>query len=303
MKPACPLILALLLLAACDSSADMPESQAAPPGVTAPVALAAAQAQPSAPAYYPAGYAEMKQAAAIFASETFGKPEESKAIAAYGNVYAIEDCQEWAENAELDQAVDRKTLALEALARRIAKHEHYLSQLYPAAVYAAALSDYERRAIEHHSLEPPPRPPEGDYESAVYLEYQEWDSRDWKLKEELAKSIEARRKELAPNAMAVEPGGGCGAGEQPYLVKTQPANGRLWVATKFAFDLCRARKLDPWDTDSCRWTELAPDKEAFLSGRYAYQARWPDGKQARGVRAFDGAPSQEGTVEVVIRRP
>ena len=78
----------------------------------------------------------------------------------------------------------------------------------------------------------------------------------------------------------------------------------MWVATKFSFDLCRARKQDPWNTGVCRWTELSPTEPSYLSGRYAYQVRWRGGPQRRGLRSFDGAqppPEGEEATEVVIR--
>jgi hypothetical protein len=251
-------------------------------------------AAPKEPDYYPAGYSEMKAAAAIFAKENFGMPGEG--------VHAIEDCQEPFENEEIDPAGDRKTLELEALARRVAKQEHFLSQLYPSEVYEQPLSDYERAALEL-ALEMPPPPDYSDPNRAENPAYDEWESKGWKLKERLANAIEERRRRLAPKARATIVGGECGAGEQPFIVKTNPADGRVWLTTKFSFDLCRARKLDPWNVEACRWTELSPEKESYLSGRYVYLAQWPGGGQRRGVRAFDGAMGEDKAVEVVIARP
>lgn len=258
------------------------------------------------PAYYPAGYAEMKQAAAIFAKENFGPFKREKTIddatGKEGIFYEVEDCQEPFESTEINTGGDPTQLALEALAREIAKREHYLSELYSPAVYQEPLRDYERKSIKHLSKAPPP-PKGDDVESPEYQRYSEWASQGEKLMEALAVELEKRRQRLEPNSIPVSVGGGCGAGEVAYLVKTEPADGRLWITTKFSFDLCRARKLDPWNTGACRWTELSPTEPAYLSGRYVYQARWRNGKRQSGIRSFDGLLDAEkgDEIHVVIK--
>jgi hypothetical protein len=289
MKLACRLALALLLAACSRSENELAQGEQPSNAVTSPTVAAAV------PAYYPPGYAEMKAAATIFARENFGSPE--------GDVYSVEDCAEGYENAEIDDVSDAKMLNLEALARRVAKHEHYLSQLFPESVYEEPLQEYERAAIALISKMPSPPVYDDGQGFVSSQDYDKWEERDWQLKEQLAAALEQRRQRLAPAAAKVAIGGECGAGEQPYIVKTQPVDGRLWMTTKFSFDLCRARKQDPWDLTSCRWTELAPDKEAYLSGRYVYLAKWRNGAARRGVRAFDGAMNAEGPVQVVIAQP
>jgi hypothetical protein len=118
----------------------------------------------------------------------------------------------------------------------------------------------------------------------------------------LAGALEQQRASVQPAAPPIAFGGDCGAGETPFIVTTDPAGGRVWLTTKFSFDLCGVRRRDPWDVGQCRWTELSPSQESYLSGRYVYQASWPDGASGRGVRAFDGAGIGDGA-EIVRIRP
>jgi hypothetical protein len=292
-------VVVLVVLGACDRPADQAAAPQDEPAVA--VTSAAAPARDD----YPPGYAEMKVAAAIFAKDTYGDfKSQNRIVDASGNevdAYAVEDCAGGFEIAEMNTGGDPRQLELEGVAREIAKHRHYLSQLYPPAVWEEPLRDYEKKSIEL-TLRMPPPPDWSDAERPENPLYDQWESQRWKLKEELAGALENNRQRLEPGEIPVTVGGECGAGEQPYLVKTEPADGRLWVTTKFSFDLCRARKLDPWNTEACRWTELSPTEPAYLAGRYVYQAQWRDGARRRGIRAFDGVPgpdSEEATVVVI----
>jgi len=124
--------VALVVLGACDRPAD----QAA-----APQNVPAVTVETSAPARddYPPGYAEMKVAAAIFAKDTYGDFKAENRVdgesGSEGAAYAVEDCAAGFEIAEMDKAGDPRELELEGAAREIAKHQHYLSQLYAPAVY------------------------------------------------------------------------------------------------------------------------------------------------------------------------
>lgn len=296
----------LILMSACSpapaddgAQSKLPVAEAAVEGSPAPAAI---------PAYYPPGYAEMKDAAAIFAKENFGKYEpieQSDDSGSYGRFYDVEDCQGPYENAEIDAGGDPRALELEAYAREIAKHRHYLSQLYQPAVFEEPLRNYERGLIEHLATMPPFPEGENDTESPEYKKYSEWSDAYWTLKRQFAEEMENRRKRLQPDSLRIDLDGGCGAGEVAYLVRTDPVEGRLWMTTKFSFDLCKARKVDPWNTEACRWTEISPSEPVFLSGRYVYQAKWPGGAQRRAVRAFDGFldPEKGDAIDVVIRAP
>ena len=112
--------------------------------------------------------------------------------------------------------------------------------------------------------------------------------REQALLKQAASEIDAARAVRQPNLPPVRAEGGCGASEEPFLIHTAPTGGRVWLATKFAFDVCRARRLDPWDRQACRWKEVDPENEAYLSGTYVYQAEWPGGAKGRGTRTLDG---------------
>lgn len=108
----------------------------------------------------------------------------------------------------------------------------------------------------------------------------------------LAAELDDVRAALAPDLQPVITEGGCGAGETQVHIRTLPEGGRSWLITRFAFDLCQARKLDPWNMEACpRWAEADPEAPMMLSGAYKWQVRWPDGDTARGDRRV--APSMD----------
>ena len=287
---------AMLLVAACNSGEEGDEAPARD-GAAANAPAAEAPADD-----YPPGYAEMKAAAKIFAAENFGafvrEPMYDDTTGEERVHYQVEDCQAPFENVELAELLETDYWR-ELLAREIAKHDHYLSQLYGRQVFEEPLRAYEQAALKRIDAMPAPPANKDDFDSPESQKYQAWEAGQWELKTGLANAIEERRKRLEPGAIPTGPGGGCGAGEQPYLVKTDPPGGRVWLTTKFSFDLCRAKRLDQWDLKSCRWTELAPDDVEYLSGRYVYQAQWGGGQSKRGIRMFDGGGDGSGETATV----
>jgi hypothetical protein len=97
-----------------------------------------------------------------------------------------------------------------------------------------------------------------------------------------AAEVEAQRQALQPDAPPIVAEGGCGAGETPHRFELQPADGEARVIRAFSFDLCAARRLNPWDTERCRgWVAVRDGGSLALSGTYRVQARWPDGRSLR----------------------
>lgn len=302
-------LAALLLVTGCEQESTPPatetDSRAEAPRTKASDAEVRAAAL--------APYSAMKLAAAQFARDNFQGYEPSfETDDSTGEEllhYAVEDCQEPFENAELAENVETKTLELERLARRIAKHEFQLSQVYDRRVFEEPLRVYEQRVLKLIDIAPP-RPRENDSydtdEQGKYLNarVQAWVDHEelgWDALRELTKDMEKRRLRFQPSAAAIRLGGGCGAGEMPYLVQTDPKGGRVWLATKFSFDLCGARQLDQWSVEKCRWTEVDPNQEVYLSGRYVYQSRWPNGKKGRGIRVFSGFYNADGQTPSVVK--
>jgi hypothetical protein len=118
----------------------------------------------------------------------------------------------------------------------------------------------------------------------------------------LALEMERRRARLQPGKPRIFVEGGCGAGESEFVIRTVPANGKVWIANAFAFHVCMTKVRDPWDLRACRWTEVDPDNATMASGRYMYQARWPDGKTARGARVFEGEYDSDAPTRITIRK-
>ena len=293
MKPLRSILCAAaILLAGCEERASMPPAPRPEP------APAPAEASSTEPAYYPSGYGQMKEAAAQFARDNFGGFGQAfratPGLEGRPFPYHLEDCGEPFENVELAAYPDAREQERESLARRVAKHEFQLGQVYDRALFEEPLRDYERQMLAWIEDSPATRPETSGFDVE--------ENRPEQLLRGLARALEERRLRVEPTAAPIAYGGDCGAGEQPYIVQSDPDGGRIWLTTKFSFDLCGVRRRDQWDVNQCRWTELGPDQEAYLSGRYVYQASWPGGERGRGVRTFDGQVAREGP-EVVRIRP
>lgn len=132
-----------------------------------------------------------------------------------------------------------------------------------------------------------------------------YSSRLVQLQEELGRRATAARRRAAPRAAEVVWTEGCGAGELAVQIRTSPPGGRVSYITLFHHRLCQAKGQDADNPLQCRgWVEAVKSEE-FLSGRYAYQVRWPDGSTRRGIFDASSAPpvSQDSdTVRVTLTR-
>jgi len=137
------------------------------------------------------------------------------------------------------------------------------------------------------------------------------------LSEETSQRIEREEKRLAasvsgyartqsPRSREVVLQEGCGAGEVPVVIRTQPAGAQVAYIPLFKFKLCEARKLPPQDPLSCTGWVNAVKKAEFLSGKYAYIARWSDGRSTSGVfninDFWDTPTNEEEEIRVTITR-
>jgi hypothetical protein len=177
----------------------------------------------------------------------------------------------------------------------------FLASGYSREVFAAPLLDYERRLIQL-ILQTPLGPTDAD----AYLRdaYQRLDAAEAEITAALAKAVEARRARLQPDQPPVLNEGECGAGESSVLIRPRPAGGRIWIIRVHSFYRCALRTRTPWNLDSCRWQETNARVPIQVSGRYFYQAQWPNRPPTRGNQTFEyNEGDGEGAIPVVIITP
>ena len=78
-----------------------------------------------------------------------------------------------------------------------------------------------------------------------------------------------------------------------------PTSGQLWLINAFAFKVCERKVADPWDHGACGWSEFISGDTTTASGRYMYEARWPNGTVRRGAKVLQ--ETEDGGA-IVIRR-
>ncbi len=280
-----------LLLAACTEPASAPD----PAADSAPASEepSATPAQPGLPADYAAMRAGAQAWAAdqVSAESAPGMPAEGDTDPYFDTMSCAEPDIEPGEQAPREQQ-------LAALAHEAVLLEGRLAAAgYAPALWREPLGRWETAALDVITGAPTPAWGAPGYDA--------FEARLSALADTLTAELEANRARLQPALAPIRREGGCGAGETPFLVRTDPPGGKVWLITRFAFDVCRAKKLDAWSTEACRWTEMDPDREAYLSGSYNYQAHWPDGATGRGSRRLDDGMGnfEEGTAVPVLVRP
>jgi hypothetical protein len=274
-----------ILLAACSAA---PEP--APEDVTQTEATTPAPPPEASP--FPADYAALREGARAFAAETAEAEQRGRALAGengYSPWFDTLDCTipdiEPFERAPRD-------IRLEALAHEATVIEARLRGFgYVPEIWHEPLRRWERAALAIVSTETVPAFGDPGYDS--------FEQRLSALHEQFTAEIEANRARLQPDALPIRREGGCGAAESPVIVKADPPGGRIWITTRFTFDVCRAKRLDPWDLNTCRWAEMDPDSEAWLSGTYMVQGKWPGGASVRTNRKITSEdPDQSVTVTI-----
>lgn len=257
-------------------------------------------------AYYPAGYRDLRIAARA-QTMTFPRPRDVV-------YYDVIDC-----NAERVSSgnTDRVVARYGDLALEVSRIEIELARFgYRREIWEQPLLAYERAELEglaadeplnaSEDLEQEPgaddleAPPDDAASTATDEAGLEPEPEPLAL---LAREMEARRARLQSRMPPIVSEGGCGAGEGGFTIKLEPPSGRLWLINAFAFRMCERKFADPWDHRACSWTEYGAGDEATASGRYVYEARWPDGTVRRGARILEGGPDpDEDTIDITFRR-
>lgn len=225
------------------------------------------------------------------------------------SIFDVIDCAEGYHSVEpRDLSPDEENR--ERLARRSVMLERDLRVVgYDAATISDPMREYQLRMLALIAdSKVPPEPTLPDYYDAHFIGDENRGPGERSMRElaHLALALDESRQRLQPDLPPVEARGECGAGEQPFLIRSEPAGAKVWIATRFAYSLCNARHIDGWDRVRCpRWSEMDPAVPAALSGTYMYQARWPDGRQVRGTRTLDGLTpvTEDGSPVTVTVQP
>lgn len=266
-------------------------------------------------AYYPAGYRDLRIAARAQIM-TFPRPKEVVLMSFDDDpqVYDVIDC-----NAEaVDPAnTDRVVARYGDLALQVSRIEVELARFgYRREIWEQPLSAYERAALERFAADEPPtaseeferEPGVDDFEAppddatSTATDEAGFEPEPDRLTL-LAREMEARRARLQSRMPPIVSEGGCGAGEGEFTIKMEPPSGRLWLINAFAFRVCERKFADPWDHRACSWSEYGAGDEATASGRYIYEARWPDGTVRRGARILEGGyDPDDDLIEITFKR-
>lgn len=182
----------------------------------------------------------------------------------------------------LAESIDEELLGL---ARTVAIYR--LSMVrggYPRAVYEAPLRRLVRARLDHIDaiLRAAPRA------RYAILHGYAGEPDHWGIFEN---ELEANRRRIDPRLPPFEATFDCGGGETFAIVRSEPPGARVWVISRFRFELCRAQGRDPLNLQQCtRWIEAIPEQSLAMAGNYMYQARWPNGtitNSALQIRASD----------------
>lgn len=265
----------------------------------------AATAKPSKAAipnqsFYPPGYRDLRIAAAAQVA-TFPRPRDVIAhdfsYAGWKPFYDVIDCS--LESIDPNNP-DRLMAEYGELALDVARMRSELRKLgYRREIYEVPLLNYERAMITKSQAAhraPPTETPTSDATTNRY-----WDLDQDPLRR-LAADMERRRKHLQPGKPRFVADGGCGGGESDFQIRLVPPSGQLWLINALAFYVCARRVRDPWNHQACRWTAYSADEEATASGRYMYEARWPDGTVRRGAKILQGDPNSDRPPVITFRK-
>lgn len=279
-------------------------------GLLVAIPFGPAGAQDSAPAsaapvpdqaWYPPGYLELRQIAAVHV-ETIPR-DRAWVLIDWGDgsglSYGVVDCE---IGQDLPDGMDYDEVQLAALALDIARMRSELRELdYRQDVYDGPLLDYERAALADIEVRRTERlrDPENH---PIYPQYRYDAEPNFELLGELARDMESRRRRLQPEKWRIDGQNGCGSGYGPFTIELVPGNGRLWLINAFAFRVCERKVPNPWDHQACGWTEYVTGDDTMATGRYMYEVRWPGGAVQRGARLLQPDMSDYENGEVVVFR-
>lgn len=237
------------------------------------VALLLALASPS------LSYAQIKSAVVAVRAERPIQP-----IRLWERQYDIQDCGE--SNYTGGAATVASNYAY--IADKVLIWEADLPRLgYPRSVWSAPVARFESSSVFiANSVDP-----------KEFFEV--WEDRIGARRDALEKALLAYRA-THPQAGRITNGLGCGGGEVPVKLVTQPVATQVSIIPSFFYELCRVQRIDPNDTTRCaHWRDVS-GPIVQVSGDYHYVAKWHDGTVKRGMLDVESAT---GSGTITLRKP
>jgi len=94
----------------------------------------------------------------------------------------------------------------------------------------------------------------------------------------------------------------CGAGEVSVMLKPDPSDAKVSIINSFRFALCRARKIDPWNRNTCFGWREAVGASLELAGTYRYQIFKSDGSISKGQFQISEETLSDGQPHILSLR-
>jgi hypothetical protein len=168
---------------------------------------------------------------------------------------------------------------------------------YPTAVYVEPLREYQRQELKDFVFDPA---------NSVLVEKPGREEALYGRPDPatvLTDELERRRKAISPSLPPLKSTYECGVETVQVQFTTDPAGGRVYLANRFSFELCRRTTRDPFDKAQCRrWVEASSDSDQTF-GNYVVQGRWPDGKFGWSDMRFVPTGKEGFAVQKVVVRP
>jgi len=257
--------------------------------------------------WYPEGYLDLRIAAA---KQVADFPRDPLHVLAEDwndprlSTYDLIDCN---LGSDLPDDLDNRTFLMSELALDVARMRSEFASLgYRPEVYDEPLLNHERAMLQAiASANPSSSLPQLVTEDGISYSSTPDDwlfLSDIQSDYDLLDALESRRKRLQRRQPEFIVEGGCGAGEEEFEIRLVPANGELWLINAFAFRVCERKVADPWNRRACSWTQFVAGDTTFASGRYMYEARWPNGTVKRGARVLQPDYNSDDPGSVLFRR-
>jgi hypothetical protein len=234
-------------------------------------------------------YVDAKRAVSLVLRGTLAK-EDLRGSDDTVPFYALTPC----DALEFTDGTDQRTGFYADLAGGVISWEHELPQIgYPEWVWRPWVSSYEASIVATARRIP----------KSVDI-FRIWENSPRSKFDGLRRVLMAYRAKH-PHLPGILSGReGCGGGEVPVRLITQPAATRVSIIPSFFYELCRVQRIDPDDTTRCaHWREVS-GPIVQVSGDYHYVARWHDGTTKRGMLDVEAASSLGlGSGTITLRKP